>query len=62
MLLRLPCGFMGQGCCVEGFGVGLSGATGIFSGEEKECFHSSNIVVWLAVLVIMRRRLVHDEK
>lgn len=45
MLLRLPYGFMGQGCSVEDFGVGVSGATGIFSDKEKECFNSSNIVV-----------------
>ena len=38
MLVRLPYGLMGQGCSVEVFGVGVSGATGIFSGEEKGCF------------------------
>lgn len=51
-----------RGAVMSSFGVGVYGATGTLSGREKSVFHSSNIVVWLAVLVIMRRRLVHDEK
>lgn len=51
-----------RGAALRGFGVGVSEATGTLSGKERSVFDISNIVVWLAVLVIMHMRLVHDEK
>lgn len=57
MLLRRPYGFMDQGCSVGVFGVRFLGLQACpLSGEEKSDFHSSHIVVRLAILVIMHTR------